>query len=107
MRHRSESSLIRPNSLADKSSRTLRDVLDDYERLKLSQLRTTEETRRALDGKRGVLRAFANKDIASISRGDVVDAVRAHAQTAPIAANRSLAYRTRNTAARYLLIPVT
>ena len=77
---------------AAKSSCSLRDVLDDYERLKLSQLRTTEETRRALDGKRGVLRAFANKDIASISRGDVVDAVRAHAQTAPIAANRSLAY---------------
>lgn len=75
-----------------KTQRKLSDVLDEYERLKLSQLRTTEQTRRALDGPSGLLRAFANKDIGSISRENMVDAVRTHAKRAPIAANRSLAF---------------
>jgi integrase len=77
---------------AAKNQRKLVDVLDDYERLKLSQLRTTAQTRRALDGKQGLLRRFAQKDICSITRSDIVDAVRTHAERAPIAANRSLAF---------------
>ena len=77
---------------AAKSQRKLCDVLDDYERIKLSQLRAGADARRALDGKRGLLKAFANKDIATITRGDVVDAVRKYAERAPIGANRSLAY---------------
>ena len=77
---------------AAKAQRKLCDVLDDYERIKLSQLRAGADARRSIDGKRGLLKAFANKDVASITRGDVVDAVRKCAERAPIGANRSLAY---------------
>lgn len=61
---------------AAKAQRKLCDVLDDYERIKLSQLRAGADARRSIDGQRGLLKAFANKDVASITRGDVVDAVR-------------------------------
>jgi integrase len=71
---------------------TLSDVLDRYERTKLVELRRGAHARRAIDGKRGLLKAFAKKDIASITRSDVLHAVREHAQNAPIAANRCLAY---------------
>ncbi len=70
-------------ALAAKTQRKLCDVLDDYEKRKLSQLRTSAQTRRSLDGKRGLLRSFANRDIGSITRGEIVDAVRDHAATAP------------------------
>lgn len=72
--------------------RKLAEVLDQYERVKLSQLRKGANARRAIDGRRGLLKDFAQKDIASISRSDVVEAVRQHAVDAPIAANRCLAY---------------
>lgn len=74
------------------SQRSLRDVLDQYEKLKLTQLRAGGNVRRALDGQRGLLRAFINRDIATITRGDVVNAVRTHATKSPMAANRGLAY---------------
>ncbi len=74
------------------SRRTLQEVLDQYERSKLSELRRGANARRALDGKRGLLKAFASKDISSITRSDVLNAVRTHAKHAPIAANRCLAY---------------
>lgn len=77
---------------AAKAQRKLCDVLDDYERIKLSQLRAGADARRSIDGQRGLLKAFANKEVASITRGDVVDAVRKYAERAPIGANRSLAY---------------
>jgi integrase len=83
---------VKEAARAAKTQRKLSDVLDEYERLKLSQLRTTAQTRRALDGPSGLLRAYANRDIGSISREDMVDAVRTHAKRAPIAANRSLAF---------------
>ena len=79
-------------AIAAKGRRNLSEVLDQYERMKLSQLRSAAENRRALDGPSGILKAFIHKDIASIERSDIADAVRAHAQKAPIAANRSLAY---------------
>jgi integrase len=78
-------------ALVAKTQRKLRDVLDDYEKRKLSQLRTSAQTRRSLDGKRGLLRSLVNRDIGSITRGEIVDAVRDHAATAPISANRTLA----------------
>jgi integrase len=78
--------------LAAKTRRKLSDVLDDYEKRKLSQLRTTGQTRRALDGPHGLLRAFANRDIGSIERSEIVDALRAQAKKAPISANRKLAF---------------
>lgn len=78
--------------IAAKTRRKLSDVLDDYEKRKLSQLRTTGQTRRALDGPHGLLRAFASRDIGSIERSEIVDALRAQARKAPISANRKLAF---------------
>jgi integrase len=74
------------------SRRNLCDVLDQYQTAKLSELRRGANVRRAIDGKRGLLKAFVNQDIASITRDDVLNAVRVHAKRAPIAANRCLAY---------------
>ena len=72
--------------------RKLGDVLDQYERQKLSQLRHGGQARRAIDGNSGLLRAVVSKSINEIERGDIVAAVRAHAERAPIAANRTLAF---------------
>lgn len=74
------------------SQRKLGEVLDQYEHTKLSQLRRGANARRAIDGKRGLLKTFVAKDISSITRSDLVEAVRKHALKAPIAANRCLAY---------------
>lgn len=74
------------------TSRTITEVLNDYERVKLSQLRRGAGVRRALDGQRGLLRALAQREVASVTRGDILQAVRKHAEVAPIAANRGLAY---------------
>jgi integrase len=74
------------------SRRNLCDVLDQYQTAKLSELRRGANVRRAIDGKRGLLKAFVNQDIGSITRDDILNAVRVHAKRAPIAANRCLAY---------------
>ena len=74
------------------TERKLGDVLDQYERQKLSQLRHGGQARRAIDGNSGLLRAFVTRSINEIERGDIVAAVRVHAERAPIAANRSLAF---------------
>jgi integrase len=74
------------------SRRSLLEVLNQYERVKLVQLRRGAAVRRALDGRRGLLRAMVNREPASITRSELAQAVRDHAATAPIAANRSLAY---------------
>lgn len=71
---------------------TLSNALDRYESEHLSQHRRGAATRRAIDGKRGLLRAFAHSDISLITRSDVLAALRAHSKEAPIAANRCLAY---------------
>lgn len=75
-----------------RTQRKLIDVLDDYQRVKLSQLRHGADYRRGIDGRSGLLRKFVSKDIASLTRTDIVDAVRKHAEKAPMAANRNLAY---------------
>jgi integrase len=82
----------RETILEAKTALTLNDVLDRYESERLIYNKRGAATRRAIDGKRGLLKAFSNKDVASITRDDIVDAVRAHAKQAPIAANRCLAY---------------
>jgi hypothetical protein len=74
------------------SRRNLCDVLDQYQTTKLSELRRGANVRRAIDGKRGLLQAFVNQDIASSMRDDALNAVRLHAKRAPIAAKRCLAY---------------
>ena len=74
------------------TERKLGEVLDQYERQKLSQLRHGGQARRAIDGNSGLLRAFKSRGIHDIERGDIVTAVRAHAERAPISANRTLAF---------------
>ena len=83
---------VRQAELAAAARKTLRDVLDQYQSAKLVQLRRGPGVRRALDGQRGVLRAFGTREITSITRGDIANAIRVHALKAPIAANRGLAY---------------
>lgn len=74
------------------TERKLGEVLDQYERQKLSQLRHGGQARRAIDGNSGLLRAFISRGINDIERSDIVAAVRVHAERAPIAANRTLAF---------------
>jgi integrase len=71
---------------------TLGQALQRYEIEHLLQNRRGAATRRAIDGKRGLLRDFGDRDISSITRSDILSAVRRHAAEAPIAANRCLAY---------------
>lgn len=77
---------------AAKTRRSLTDVLDQYEREKLANLRRGDAVRRALDGKKGLLRELVRREPASITKADIADAVKKHAKTSPIAANRALAY---------------
>lgn len=83
---------VRQAEQAAKSRRSLADVLDQYEREKLANLRRGDAVRRALDGKKGLLRELVRREPASITKADIADAVKKHAKTSPIAANRALAY---------------
>lgn len=83
---------VRQAEQAAKSRRSLADVLDQYEREKLANLRRGTAVRRALDGKKGLLRELVRREPASITKADIADAVKKHAKTSPIAANRALAY---------------
>lgn len=78
--------------LAKSKVQTLRELFERYEREMLSTLRRGPNVARALMGRRGLLADFAERDIRSIGRSDLADAVRKHAEKAPIAANRNLAY---------------
>ncbi|ATE65137.1 tyrosine-type recombinase/integrase [Rhizorhabdus dicambivorans] len=71
---------------------SIKDVLDTYERLVLTGHRRGAATRRALDGKAGLLTTLANRTPASITRLELGDLVKKHARKAPISANRKLAY---------------
>lgn len=82
----------RAAEIAARNRRSLSDVLDEYETAKLASLRRGAAARRALDGKKGLLRDVLAREPASITRADIADAVRRHAKTSPIAANRALAY---------------
>ncbi|MEM9084851.1 MAG: integrase family protein [Pseudomonadota bacterium] len=77
---------------AQRAERCLSDVLDEYEAAHLSSLRRGAATRRALDGKSGLLRKHRGTSISAITEEDVFQAVIAHWKRAPIAANRNLAY---------------
>lgn len=83
---------VRQAEQAAKSRRSLADVLDEYEREKLTNLRRGAAVRRALDGKKGLLREFIRREPVSITKADIADAVKKHAKTSPIAARRALAY---------------
>lgn len=82
----------RAAALEARNRKTLRDVLDLYEQHVLSQHRRGAATRRALDGKKGLLTTLGGRKPSSIERAEISDLVRNHARTAPISANRKLAY---------------
>ncbi len=77
---------------AERERRSLTDVLEQYEREKLVDLRRGRATRRALDGEMGLLKPFADREPALITKVDIRDAVKDRARTSPISANRQLAY---------------
>lgn len=74
------------------ASRTLSEILDLYELQHLRTLRRGVETRRAIDGKFGLLAKFRDSDIRSINSENVKRALQCNHARAPIAANRNLAY---------------
>lgn len=82
----------REAALEVRNRTTLTDVLDLYEELILAQHRRGSQTRRALDGKKGLLTTLGNRKPASITRAEISDLVKKHARKAPISANRKLAY---------------
>jgi integrase len=71
---------------------TLAEVLDDYSRMVLSQHRSGNGTRRALDGRKGLLTPLRSRAPRSITRGEIIDLVHKVARLSPISANRKLAY---------------
>lgn len=71
------------------AAEALRVLLERYRRLRLSQLRSGGPTYRSL---RHGLRDLLDRDVASITRRDISEAIFAVAETAPSHANRILAY---------------
>lgn len=72
--------------------RSLLDALNEYERDRLANLRRGKATRRALDGRCGLLADFLDREVSSISRSEIKTVLRKRAAAAPISANRQLAY---------------
>ena len=68
---------------------TLGELIGAYDKARLIQLRTGPATKRALEA---VLKRFLARDPATITKRDIAGAIDKLAETAPIAANRSLAY---------------
>jgi integrase len=83
---------VRQAALEARSRITLAEVLDTYEQRVLVHHRRGAGTRRALDGKKGLLTTLRSRPPASITRPEIVDLVNKHARTAPISANRKLAF---------------
>ncbi|WP_449472688.1 tyrosine-type recombinase/integrase [Sphingobium chungangianum] len=83
---------VRAAALEARNRTTLTAVLDDYETLVLSQHRRGAATRRALDGKKGLLTTLGNRKPRTILKEEIGDLVKKHARSAPISANRKLAY---------------
>lgn len=83
----------RAAEIARKNRRSLADVLDEYERGKLSHLRRGSAVRRALDGRKGLLRDLVRREPREITRADITDAVRRQSKVGKgVGANRNLAY---------------
>ncbi len=71
---------------------TVRQVLDKYEAIKLVHLRKGGERRLSLDGRKGILAGLANRELASLTRGELTARIRALAEKSPTAGNRKLAH---------------
>jgi integrase len=75
-----------------RSRRSLIQVLDEYERAVLAHHRRGDQTRRALDGEKGLLRTLVTREPHSITRTEMAEIVKRRARQSPISANRQLAY---------------
>lgn len=71
---------------------SLFEVLNRYEEEVLHYHRSGAATRRALDGKKGLLTPFAKRALGDIGRAEVSDEIRKLAKASPTSANRKLAY---------------
>lgn len=69
----------------------VKDVLDTYDRTVLINHRSKGNTRRSLDGKRGLLRSVLSRPIISLTRLELGDLIKEDAKIAPIGANRKMA----------------
>jgi integrase len=74
------------------TQRTLSEVLDLYEADRLAKLRRGKATRRALDGRCGLMVDLKDRELGSITRAEIRSALRMRAGISPISANRQLAY---------------
>ena len=68
---------------------SLRELVDTYAKAELAQHKRGAATRRAIEA---TLKPFLTRDAVSVTRRDVARVIDKHAQQAPIAANRNLAY---------------
>lgn len=82
----------RQAAIEGRNRTTLAEVLDDYSKMVLSQHRSGDATRRALDGRKGLLTPLGSRSPRSVTRGEIIDLVRKAARSSPISANRKLAY---------------
>ncbi|MDB5575878.1 MAG: integrase [Bradyrhizobium sp.] len=78
---------------ADETRRqvVVKDVLDTYDGTVLVNHRSKGNTRRSLDGKRGLLRTVISRPIISLTRLELGDLIKEDAKIAPIGANRKMA----------------
>lgn len=75
-----------------RTRKTLIQVLDEYERSVLAHHRRGAQTRRALDGEKGLLRTLQTRSVKDIARDDLNELVKRRAKRSPISENRQFAY---------------
>lgn len=85
LRHQAEEEAVR-------NRKSLKDILNTYEEDVLTHHKRGAATRRALDGKEGLLKDFVDRDPASLTRAEIVLVLKKRAKAAPTSANRQLAY---------------
>lgn len=77
---------------AVRNRKSLKDLLDTYEEEVLAHHKRGAATRRALDGKEGLLKDFTDRDPSSLTRAEISQVLKKRAKIAPTSANRQLAY---------------
>lgn len=75
-----------------RNRKSLKDVLDAYQCEVLSHHKRGAATRRALDGRRGLLKTFVDRDPTSLARSEIAQILKERAKVSPTSANRQLAY---------------
>lgn len=75
-----------------RNRKSLKDILDTYAEEVLAHHKRGSATRRALDGREGLLSSFADREPASLTRAEITQVLKRRAKIAPTSANRQLAY---------------